>query len=675
MKTLYITITFILYYSLIIGQQTKIDSLKTLLINTKEGNHLKRMIILNDIGNLYYNLNEKGEGLEYYLELVELAKELKKSTYETRGYLYLGEFYLYLSDSLKLYEVAENAIKLNGSKENLIDYYSSVNILGRAHIKYKRYNEAAKLYSSGIENMLKTKKPSDYHTLLNTFYSNGANALFNLGENEKSIEYLIKAYEIGVNSSDVDSKTFSLYSIAYRYMSTANYQKSETYFLNSLAMAKSNQNVKYEYANYHGLGILYSRWSKYEKAKKFNFKALNHFRQTNNLVYEFDVLNNMATLYLRQNKKDSTLYFARKTLNLANEIGNDDYINSAKIFLANAYNQFLEFEKGNDLFLDIENNLLQQKTITANTRSFICSALSGFYKKKKDFKKSLFYLEKHKIINDSLTTQQLEAKFTEIETKYQTEQKEKQLAQQKVVTQEQKLLTQKANTRNFILTFSLVLVTLILLASIQYARFKRKELHFNASLAVLKAKQQEQQEIGMELHDNITKRLEQTAINLERKGDVNESEKLIAINSNLREIAKKMSFIDFKESPFSDQIITLAASYQDDNLRINIEDLSSINWTKIKEPIKYNLYLIIREAISNSYNHSKASVIRVSFAQEKKEILVSIQDNGEGFDKDQIAYGSGLRNMNVRVKDMNGSISIDSAPNIGTNIAIQFALI
>ena len=82
---------------------------------------------------------------------------------------------------------------------------------------------------------------------------------------------------------------------------------------------------------------------------------------------------------------------------------------------------------------------------------------------------------------------------------------------------------------------------------------------------------------------------------------------------------------------------------------------------------------IISELTTNAIKYSKASEINIKIHKEEKEqIILSIKDNGVGFNKASIDKNSyGLKNIKERVQQINGSINIDSTKNIGTIITIK----
>jgi len=91
-------------------------------------------------------------------------------------------------------------------------------------------------------------------------------------------------------------------------------------------------------------------------------------------------------------------------------------------------------------------------------------------------------------------------------------------------------------------------------------------------------------------------------------------------------------------------------------------------------------FRIIQEAITNIIRHSQATRISVSLRHEVGNLRLSIRDNGKGFDVAQAlnhtAGGKtmGLLGMHERVRFLNGTIMIDSAPGQGAEIRIQIPL-
>ena len=84
-----------------------------------------------------------------------------------------------------------------------------------------------------------------------------------------------------------------------------------------------------------------------------------------------------------------------------------------------------------------------------------------------------------------------------------------------------------------------------------------------------------------------------------------------------------------------------------------------------------DVYRIIQEAVNNAVKHSRASVIKVNFEQEGKNVIVSIIDNGIGFDKATVAEGNGLQSMQKRAEAINAKFEITPQEK-GTKVNLRF---
>jgi two-component system sensor histidine kinase UhpB len=85
------------------------------------------------------------------------------------------------------------------------------------------------------------------------------------------------------------------------------------------------------------------------------------------------------------------------------------------------------------------------------------------------------------------------------------------------------------------------------------------------------------------------------------------------------------------------------------------------------------VFRIVQEALTNIVRHADASRARVTVARQDGRLLVTIVDNGRGFDADAILAGDkgfGLRGMRDRAELFGGELDIRSEPDEGTLIAL-----
>ncbi|MDG0808770.1 sensor histidine kinase [Cohnella rhizosphaerae] len=87
--------------------------------------------------------------------------------------------------------------------------------------------------------------------------------------------------------------------------------------------------------------------------------------------------------------------------------------------------------------------------------------------------------------------------------------------------------------------------------------------------------------------------------------------------------------------------------------------------------MEHQLFLIIQEAMANVMKHSGADEVRLVLGETDRQVLLSIDDDGEGFSADQVKAGSyGLTTMRERAIQLGGDVEIATKPGAGTRIKV-----
>ncbi len=84
--------------------------------------------------------------------------------------------------------------------------------------------------------------------------------------------------------------------------------------------------------------------------------------------------------------------------------------------------------------------------------------------------------------------------------------------------------------------------------------------------------------------------------------------------------------------------------------------------------VRTNLFRICQESLSNIERHSGATIVNSNLKRESKKIILTITDNGRGFDPKQQTVTFGLFSMEQRVVLLNGELQIESEPGNGTTL-------
>jgi signal transduction histidine kinase len=106
---------------------------------------------------------------------------------------------------------------------------------------------------------------------------------------------------------------------------------------------------------------------------------------------------------------------------------------------------------------------------------------------------------------------------------------------------------------------------------------------------------------------------------------------------------------------------------------IEVEVQSADVSDKIPDEYKICIYRLVQEALNNAVRHSSAKSARVTVEQTADKILVSVLDDGRGFDPQRVR-GLGILGMEERVRRLGGMFTIDSKPGSGTTLRAEFPL-
>jgi signal transduction histidine kinase len=94
---------------------------------------------------------------------------------------------------------------------------------------------------------------------------------------------------------------------------------------------------------------------------------------------------------------------------------------------------------------------------------------------------------------------------------------------------------------------------------------------------------------------------------------------------------------------------------------------------ELPDALKTCIYRVVQEALHNCARHAQARSVRVVVRQEEFRIVLSVEDDGRGFDARRIR-GLGLVGMEERVRHLGGAFNIRSAPGSGTKVDVELPL-
>jgi signal transduction histidine kinase len=86
------------------------------------------------------------------------------------------------------------------------------------------------------------------------------------------------------------------------------------------------------------------------------------------------------------------------------------------------------------------------------------------------------------------------------------------------------------------------------------------------------------------------------------------------------------------------------------------------------------VFLFFKETLANIVRHSRAKNVDLRAQLEGREFVLTIHDDGVGFDPAHVREGIGLKNLRERARDLNGHLAIESSQEAGTTITLRAPL-
>ncbi|MEW6157824.1 MAG: two-component regulator propeller domain-containing protein, partial [Verrucomicrobiota bacterium] len=182
--------------------------------------------------------------------------------------------------------------------------------------------------------------------------------------------------------------------------------------------------------------------------------------------------------------------------------------------------------------------------------------------------------------------------------------------------------------------------------------------------------------ISRDLHDHLGAGLTDLALagdlvrqHIENSGT---AQKLaLRLSASARELTRTMGEVIWMTDPEKDTLqsfVSFVSSYAEryfagSSIRLRFEMPSDIPDLVLPEKLRRELFLVLKEALNNVAKHADASELRLKLELRGHELHLHIEDNGRGFQLNQVASDRrGLRNMHERFRDLGGQLEIESVP-------------
>ena len=600
--------------AVLLSEKLKIDS----LIKQTSIEYAKQSFFIKDTLGLTFSKNKLLKHFQLKKDSFSLAKayHLEALNHKIKNNLDSSFYYYHKSKNVSIalkdsIEIGRRLLSMAGLQVNELDFLGCE--------------------ITTVEGLKYIEPIKEYRTLISLYISLG-NALGYLKKPKEARGYYIKAKEICKFNPVKDRREKNyltlLSNIGMTFKDEGNLKKATSLFKEGLNSDSIEMKHPKQYQVLLGnLSSIYFIQGKTEKAIEGHKIVLNSRIKTKNIYSQSVSHSFLAEAYLK-NKKYS---LAKKHANRGLELGKKTRNNK----------QVLDCLK------------------------FLSQLTKGETSKK--------YSEDYIKLNDSLFNRERNLKNQFAKVRYETVKKDKENASLKQENERHELQIETEKQYKTIgwLTAGVSILFLGFGASIVTNR--RKKLVFEAKMKQIEVREKERQRIAKSLHDEVAGDIRMLHLELTKRKQLEEAKKLAIIKGTVRNLSHQLSSESFEKVSFKNQIINLISNFFEIDFKIKAQEIDAVNWKDVNNSIKRTLFLVVRESIQNSKTHAEASAVILNFKQTKKALTLTISDNGKGFNTASKKAGIGLKNMQERIEEVNGTFSIESTLDKGTSIYIEIS--
>lgn len=160
-------------------------------------------------------------------------------------------------------------------------------------------------------------------------------------------------------------------------------------------------------------------------------------------------------------------------------------------------------------------------------------------------------------------------------------------------------------------------------------------------------------------------------------------QRLEGIVERAQRMAKSLDEIVWTVNPTNDSLSSTVSylcsrtqeSLATGGLRCRLDVAEDMPAAELDSEVRHHLLMAVNEAVNNAMKHARASELRLGIRHHRGSLIITIADNGCGFDPTSLPPGRhGLHNVQQRMHSVGGSCTITSAPTHGARIELLLPL-
>ena len=615
-----------------------------------------RVQILSKILHLAIFLSQRKQALPYWQEALLLSRKLKYKPGEAYCLRWKGSYYKSAQKNDSAFIYLDSAIALTG---NLPDSRMQ-------EIKGFSLFEKGMMYEFDER----------FYTALSTYFES------------------LKTYD----GSDLRKQKMISLRVAEIYKKLQNNDKALEYLQNALKYyedSKGSASFSEDESIYAEIAEIYYNHGDLPKATAYLDKLRSSMPDTVETIVTGTYYYLAGEIALKENRLDSAYPLLKESLKY---FGTTQQMHADDIARVNAGLATIDIKKTNL----IEAKKYVDKSMTAaklsNHKETMAGALTlmaAFNNKTGNNAAAYKELKEASILNDSVLAETNVKQAATLSAIYENGKKEEAISQLETDKRIQSAEVKQESLFNTILIITIVALLAISIITYLYYKNKRKigqqriaELQKEQQLlrieAMIKGQEEERSRLAKDLHDGLGGMLSGVKISFS-----NIKENLImdgidskAFEKSIRQldlIIEELRKVAHNLMPDALAKFGLKSAVKDYCESMQISSGSTIICEQfgpernLGSMTDINVYRIVQELINNAIRHGNAEQVVVQLTKAAERVLITVEDNGKGFEIDSAGkiHGIGLNNIRSRVNYLNGKLDIESKSGEGTTVNIE----
>lgn len=620
-KHLVFTFLLLSFCPVVFAQQLNVDSLFTVLSKAKEDTNKVNIYRLLSV-NLKFT--DPAEAIVYGKKGIELSNKLVFDNGTAGCYLGVSTGYIY-SDKL----------------------------------------DSALLY---LDTALIYAHKADDPNRLGLAYLNRADIYRQLQNHQQSLKDCETALQYAEKANNDDVKARVNQTFGTVFLQQELYPESIPYFDKAIVLYRKVGNPRMSAAALNNLSIVYKMTKDFPKAIASITGAIHITDSLKDITNQSVFNGNLADIYIESGNYEQGAVYTDKAMEYAILQKNEKLIAIAHVLKAKIYlgeKKYTEsialLNKAMPFFIEIDET--DRIYTTADM-------LAEVYAKSGNYAKAYEYMLISKAAGDSLVKWEYDDGIAAMQTKFSVKEKDNEIL---LLNKDKELQQQRIQKQRLMMGGAVVLILLALsgiwlLLNRSKLRQRMKELELRNQIAA-------------DLHDEVGSSLSSihmlSQMAVQPGSEATQKDILTRMSTNAKETMDKMGDIVWMIKPGETESGSLKqrmerfayeiCSSKNIGVSIYIDELEKLKLTMEQ---RKNIYLVFKEALNNAVKYSGAEKAVIKATVQNKELVLTVQDNGNGFDVTKSGNGNGLDNMKSRAKELNGRLEIISGKDEGTTVSL-----